>query len=634
MKFIKVISLFFGVVLLLGGMVAFQNYLTNSSEDNVASIFRNAMGVVYNKYVSDSSDVSDSSGRSPHLGPSSISLGWKYQEKNPACPFLEVNISSPVIDSKGNAIVTTSEGKLLSLSSEGNVLWSYNIPDAYNRSVCNISSETAYAPKGVYDFNIAHPPTLDEKNKVVYFGTSGALNKKAIYAVDMVTGKLKWSKDIPGNGTDNALQSPIKIGVKQELYFTTKTHIYSMDKKGESLKSYVINSAANPLIGGNNAAITSNGNVVVCTAQGVVQLDGNLKEVWKYPTSQPLRFCDPAINPTSGAIYFSSRIEKKLFALDKKGTLLWSAPIESAESAPSVGFDGTIYIGATNLDIKGPPTPQPSAISNGIFFAFSPNGKEKWRYYVPSYVICKKGDPECPNADLYTNFRAIDGPSIVDKEGNVFFGTDAKMFVSLDKNGKERWRFVQGDEFDQIPTIASNGTIYVSNWGATMGGLFALRNDPLKKKVLENAQKIKAATITVNKHDTPTDLKHDIAINSGTTLDFKWSGTGAKTYTSTYQVTRSNAAKTCGPLTPAPWTANSSSGSTSFTYTSKYEGCSWVVIYSAGGVSDKITVSVVKSTPEETQFVKDEDVGAASVCMDTCLDVERKTRAACELKCR
>ncbi|MEI6490720.1 MAG: peptidoglycan-binding protein [bacterium] len=112
------------------------------------------------------------------------------------------------------------------------------------------------------------------------------------------------------------------------------------------------------------------------------------------------------------------------------------------------------------------------------------------------------------------------------------------------------------------------------------------------------------ASITVNKRDTPTDLKHDIAIKSGTTLDFKWTGTNATNYTSTYQVTQSNTAKTCGPTAPTVWSANSSSGSTSFTYTSQYEGCTWVVVYYADGVvSDKITVTVVKSTPNSAAVI-------------------------------
>jgi hypothetical protein len=112
------------------------------------------------------------------------------------------------------------------------------------------------------------------------------------------------------------------------------------------------------------------------------------------------------------------------------------------------------------------------------------------------------------------------------------------------------------------------------------------------------------ASLTVNKSDTPTDLKRDIAIKSGTTLDFKWSGKNATKYTSIYQVTQSNAANTCGPTGPAVWIANSSSGSTSFTYTSQYEGCTWVVVYSADGVvSDKITVTVVKSTPNSAAVI-------------------------------
>lgn len=108
------------------------------------------------------------------------------------------------------------------------------------------------------------------------------------------------------------------------------------------------------------------------------------------------------------------------------------------------------------------------------------------------------------------------------------------------------------------------------------------------------------ATITVNKHGQPTNKVHDITISAGEILDFYWSGTGAKNYTSTYQ--SNNAA--CGSQLPIAWRAFTAQGSIlNVPYGSQYIGCAWAVTYYADGVSDTVVVRVAKPVVTTTTVV-------------------------------
>jgi hypothetical protein len=398
------------------------------------------------------------SGRSPFIGPKTNKLKWKFQDGKTACNY-ETVMTSPVLDSKANLYFGTSEGSLIALSPEGKEIWRFTIPDAYSRDNCGSSM---YAPRGLYDLNIDYTPAID--NGTIYFGTSGQENAKKIYAVDS-NGKLKWTYAI-----DSALQSDIKLGYNQRIYFTTKTKLYSLDKTGKDIKTYPIKVISN------TPAIAKDGTIHVCSGEGLIALDEDLRHKWTYQTKSELKHCDPAINPDTGTIYFPVNGEYKLYAVNPDGTLKWKADIFWAESSPSVSKDETIYIGTADSS-KDPESCEPIEKGSGVFFAFNPNGKEKWRYYVPPVKYMKEVGGEDNLIDCYDNTRAIDGPSIIGSDGTIYFGNDARLFIALNPDGKEKWRFQTGDEFDRIGAISSDGTLYIAHAGGGKGGLFAISNE-------------------------------------------------------------------------------------------------------------------------------------------------------------
>ena len=203
-------------------------------------------------------------------------------------------------------------------------------------------------------------------------------------------------------------------------------------------------------------------------------MDKDLNRQWVYQTPKELIRCDPAINPDGNIIYFPANRENKLYAVNNNGTLKWKSDIFWNESSPSVAKDGTIYIGTANpgVDIN---SCQPLEKGGGVFFAFNPDGKEKWRYYVPPVKYMKEIS-EGNLIDCYDNARAIDGPSIISSEGTIYFGNDARLFIALNPDGKEKWRFQTplSDEFDRKGAISSDGTLYIAHAGGGKGGLFAI----------------------------------------------------------------------------------------------------------------------------------------------------------------
>jgi len=401
---------------------------------------------------------SENSGRSPFRGPKTNKLKWEFKDGKTKCGH-EVVMTSPVIDKEGNLYFGTSEGSLIATTPEGKEIWRFTIPDAYSRDKCGGSM---YGTRELYDLNIDNTPAIDS-DSTIYFGTSGQENAKKIYAIDS-NGKLKWTYTI-----DSALQSDIKLGYNQRIYFTTNTKIYSLDKNGKDAKAY-------PIEGENNSpAIAKDSTVYVCSKEGLIALDKDLNRKWVYQTQKGLIRCDPAINPDGNIIYFPANRENKLYAVNNDGTLKWKSDIFWNESSPSVAKDGTIYIGTANpsVDIN---SCQSLEKGSGVFFAFNPNGKEKWRYYVPPVKYMKEAGGEDNLIHCYDNTRAIDGPSIISSDGTIYFGTDARLFIALNPDGTEKWRFQTpwGDEFDRKGAISSDGTLYIAHAGGGKGGLFAI----------------------------------------------------------------------------------------------------------------------------------------------------------------
>ncbi len=190
-------------------------------------------------------------------------------------------------------------------------------------------------------------------------------------------------------------------------------------------------------------AIDVNGNIYVTTrgcSLRVINQNGTLK--WTFSLGAEA-WGSPAIDD-NGTIYVYAE-KKWLYALNQNGTLKWSYYLDAgyiAFSSPTIGLDGTIYVGSL-----GPDTNQ------GYVDAVNPNGTRKWRYNVGTWVH---------------------GSAAIADDGTIIQATDINLVALNPNNGSIKWISEVNDCTWTTPIIGSDGTIYV---GSSRGSFYAVNPD-------------------------------------------------------------------------------------------------------------------------------------------------------------
>jgi outer membrane protein assembly factor BamB len=163
-----------------------------------------------------------------------------------------------------------------------------------------------------------------------------------------------------------------------------------------------------------------------------------------YPTSDAW-----PVKPVNGHVY----------AFSPNGTMLWDfKTLGRVDSSPSIGADGTVYIGSQQtrkfygkdhsvlLD-EGSET-------TGFVYAINPNGTSKW------FV------------DL---FGDVDSSPAIGSDGTLYVGSDNFHVYALNPaNGATIWVQPTRDEVKSSPAVASDGTITI---GSNDGSLYVFNPD-------------------------------------------------------------------------------------------------------------------------------------------------------------
>ena len=236
-----------------------------------------------------------------------------------------------------------------------------------------------------------------------------------------------------------------------------------------------------------------NGTIYVGSRNGTLYAlnkDGSV--LWAYNFNASLN--TPALSK-NGTIYVSDQQNNKLTAINPDGNLLWTCSniniSTSYNSAPTIGSDGTIYVGGSSLyainptdgsvewsyTVTGTINMAPAVGSNGIIYvastgngtngtlyAINPDGKLKW--------TCTIGQV------LY------DSPSI-GSDGTIYIGccssssiTNGTLYAINPTDGSVEWtypisyRYITG-----IPAIGSDGTIYILGGSSSASMLYAVKPD-------------------------------------------------------------------------------------------------------------------------------------------------------------
>lgn len=156
-----------------------------------------------------------------------------------------------------------------------------------------------------------------------------------------------------------------------------------------------------------------------------------LLPLWTYQTGNG--YSSPSIGP-DGTIYIGGT--GSLYALNPDGSLKWSKSLSATtRSTPAVTPDGgTIYIG-----------------SNGKIYSFSASGTQNWAYSTGGDI---------------TSSPAI-GP-----DGVVYIGCRDGYLYAMNPNGTRKWRYSIGDAHMTSPVLSADGSVVYCGGGQSLWAIY------------------------------------------------------------------------------------------------------------------------------------------------------------------
>jgi len=208
---------------------------------------------------------------------------------------------------------------------------------------------------------------------------------------------------------------------------------------------------------------------------------------WKYPTLDGVA-SSPSIG-TDGTIYvgaswwYQKQLDSNLYAINPDGSLKWTYKIGGGIfSSPAIDQDGTIYFGSFDRHLY--------ALEDSVTYA-----KERWSYNVNHWIMNSPliaEDGSVYFGGLNFKFVALDAGGnlkweeqlgwcvfsspIFDDAGHIIVGSkDQRLYCynDLDTGFTHEWvygigEFYDGHMIDCSPAIGSDGTIYfgVDQYGA------------------------------------------------------------------------------------------------------------------------------------------------------------------------
>jgi YD repeat-containing protein len=223
----------------------------------------------------------------------------------------------------------------------------------------------------------------------------------------------------------------------------------------------------------------------------VGSMDGNIYAVapngilkWKFDTGAAWVNSSAAIG-TDGTVYIVSKdlqepSNEKLYAISPDGSLKWNFSMNTGDSSPVIGADGTIYIGSDDKKL----------------YAINPDGTLKWEFQTVNGINASPaiGVDGTIYAGVYGKFYAInpDGtlkweldeislrssPAIA-TDGTIYINSDDEILYAIHPDGTEKWKFKIGYRGGySSPVIGSDGTVYVGSYDKNF---YAINPDGTKK---------------------------------------------------------------------------------------------------------------------------------------------------------
>jgi outer membrane protein assembly factor BamB len=204
---------------------------------------------------------------------------------------------------------------------------------------------------------------------------------------------------------------------------------------GNVVWSYLIGRASygSPTIGADGTIYI--GSAASPSSMYAINPNGTLKWQWNSGDNCWIE-SSPAIGSSGDVIFHHNCLG--VIALTAGGQFRWShAGLGEAWNSPSVGSDGTIYIGDTD----------------GYFHALNLNGTDRWQIPVANWMY------------MAASAIAVDGETI-------YRGDNGGIFYGFRSSGSVRWQYSTGitGSISCIPALSANGIVYFTQeWSSDVG---------------------------------------------------------------------------------------------------------------------------------------------------------------------
>lgn len=337
-----------------------------------------------------------------------------------------------------------------------------------------------------------------------------ALIASASDAFGQVVGSKLWSFQ-----TGGAVSAASALGHDGIIYVGSENHrLYALSPNGSKRWEFV---TADKIVA--SPVVASDGTILVGSSDGILySVSTNGTERWRFLTGNAITE-PPAISVNGTAYVVSS--DGNLYALNPNGSERWRFKTDTLNNgsvpAPSVGFDGTVYVSSTRflgtfsarlnaLDTNGAvkwsfTLPQYAVgesvlldtagsiyvgDTNQKLFALDSAGKLKWNQFTKNTAIggagrlfgTWEGRPVARRADgsdLWWIFSLGTFPTTtpaIAADGTIYYGTDKGILMALDGDGALKWGFESRSSIQSAPLITPNGTVI---FGANDGNLYAVK---------------------------------------------------------------------------------------------------------------------------------------------------------------